>query len=112
MGVDMGLDAWIYTSKNGHTEEAAYWRKHHLLNSHMLHLYIRQSPDWVETDDFNGGRLFLTQEDIDKILVLIEDGEFDDEYWNEGDKGNDIETFRHIKELINDNYVVYYFCSY
>ena len=37
----------------------------------------------------------------------------DDEYWDGGgDKENDIEKFKHIKELINDSYVAYYFCSY
>jgi hypothetical protein len=111
----MGLDAWLYVKKrvfNGdHIEEMAYWRRHGILNAHMARLFFKQSPD-AEIDAFNGGRTFLTEQDVDEIIKLIKEDEFSDDYWTSADKASDLETFNRTKEFIRNGYTVYYECSY
>ena len=87
MGVTMGLDAWIY--EVGSENEIYYRRNHREMNRHMFGLYCKQNPQEWQGDEFDGGKLYLTENDIDEILLFIRQEEFDCDYYDEEEKSDD-----------------------
>lgn len=61
----MGLDSFVYASKNGEQKEICYWRKHHELHDWMWTRWKRLSPS--HDYDFNLIPMELTPEILDEL---------------------------------------------
>lgn len=60
----MGLDAWLYVSRNGKREELQYWRKYWELQDWVEKLWLEKGLSFSDEPNFNCVPVELTKRDL------------------------------------------------
>ena len=113
----MGLDQWVYREYTpaerqcaeafpdiDKGEEIWYWRKNYMLNDWICH---NACPD--EISDFNCERIYLYEEDIDKMFLDLIGEVAEKKHIDAFDYREDmIEFIKEAKKLLSKGYYLYY----
>ena len=124
----MGLDQFAYKTKvkpanqvdfndevygeEVEYEEIHYWRKHPNIQGFMKNLYRKKGG----SKEFNCATVQLTQNDIDRLAIMILDKElpetsgsfFGQSFSDEDEEKDDLEFCRKASEAIKEGYTIFY----
>ena len=92
-------------------DEFAYWRKWHGLNLFILE-YFSNRKDYPKEYIDSGCYILIDETAIDTIIKMFNDGKLNSEYDLPQNNEHNKRILNGIKELIKENYYIYYYGSW